>query len=399
MKKFESSSNPTIQQSNNPTSFDFQPSIRVVFGENSISQIGHFAKELGGRRVLLVSDPGLVQAGHVARALDSLKQEALEAFLFNEVEENPTTRHVENGVQFAKAHQPIDLIVGLGGGSAMDCAKGINFLLTNGGKMEDYWGMGKATKPMLPSIGVPTTAGTGSEAQSYALIMQEHTHRKMACGDLKARFRTVILDPALIESVPPKVAAATGVDAISHAIESYVSTRRNPISQLFAKEAWRLLEKNFEIILKEPENIAAQGHMLLGAHFAGAAIENSMLGAAHACANPLTARYHITHGVAVGLMLPHVIRFNSQAVDGDYADLLGIAGISSRNRTGCGERLSERIVELKVVWGLPHRLRDCNVSEIALPDLAKAAAKEWTGTFNPRPVAETELLEIYEAAY
>jgi alcohol dehydrogenase len=379
--------------------FDFQPSIRVIFGENTIEQLGRFAKELGSRRVLLVSDPGLVQAGHVERALDALKKESLTTFLFTDVEENPTARHVEKGVQFAKAHHPIDLIAGLGGGSAMDCAKGVNFLLTNGGKMEDYWGMGKAAKPMLPSIGVPTTAGTGSEAQSYALIIQEHTHRKMACGDRKARFRTVILDPTLITSVPSKVAAVTGIDAISHAIESYVSTRRNPISQMFSREAWRLLEKNFEIILKAPENITAQGQMLLGAHLAGAAIENSMLGAAHACANPITARYGITHGIAVGLMLPHVIRFNSQVADELYADLLEVAGITVKNQANCGDRLSARIVELKTAWGLPPRLRDCNVEQGALPELAKAATLEWTGKFNPRPVSETELLELYKMAF
>jgi alcohol dehydrogenase len=377
--------------------FDFQPTTRVVFGDDTIDQLGRLTKELNGRRVLLVTDPGLITAGHVERALHSLKQESIDACVFSEVEENPTTKHVEDGVQSAKENKPIDLIIGLGGGSAMDCAKGINFLLTNGGKMEDYWGMGKATKPMLPSIGIPTTAGTGSEAQSYALIAKADTHEKMACGDLKARFRTVILDPTLLTSVPRKVAAITGIDAIAHAIESYVSTRRNPISQMFAREAWRLLEKDFEVVLNEPEIIEAQGQMLLGAHLAGAAIENSMLGAAHACANPLTARYDIAHGIAVGVMLPHVIKFNSQVVNGYYSDLLTVAGISSHKQRG--ERLSDRIIELKAAAELPQHLHECGVDESGLPELAKAAATQWTGKFNPRPVMEKELLELYEAAF
>ena len=381
------------------TSFDFQPSIRIIFGENTIDKLGHFAKELGGRRGLLVSDPGLVQAGHVARALEALNNESLATFLFNEVEENPTTHHVENGVQFVKAHQPIDLIIGLGGGSAMDCAKGINFLLTNGGKMEDYWGMGKAAKPMLPSIGIPTTAGTGSEAQSYALIVHAQTYRKMACGDRKARFRTVILDSALLASVPVRVAAVTGIDAVSHAVESHVCTRRNAVSQMFAREAWRLLDKNFIRLQREPTNVAAQSGMLLGAHLAGAAIENSMLGAAHASANPLTARYKLAHGIAVGLMLPHVIRFNQQAANQDYADLLkGVDLIERKNASG-GEVLSERIRELKSAWGLPARLRDCGVDESALPELAQAATQEWTGKFNPRPLTEQDFLQLYLAAF
>jgi alcohol dehydrogenase len=377
--------------------FDFQPTTRVIFGDNAVEQLGALTSELGGRRILLATDPGILRAGHVERALHALQKESLEVFIFSAVEENPTTRHVENGVQFAKANAPIDFIIGLGGGSAMDCAKGINFLLTNGGKMEDYWGIDKATKPMLPSIGIPTTAGTGSEAQSFALISQEKTHIKMACGDKKARFRATILDPLLVKTAPPKVAALAGIDAISHAVESYVCTRRNLISQMFAREAWRLLEQSFEIILKEPEDIAAQSNMLLGAHLAGAAIENSMLGAAHACSNPLTATYGIPHGIAVGLMLPHVIRFNSAIVNDDYTNLLASAGISAAPQAG-GERLIARIVELKNAASLPQRLRECNVEKQALPELAKAAASQWTGKFNPRTVTKKELLELYEAA-
>lgn len=339
----------------------------------------------------MVSDAGLLRAGHVERARASLQNEALEVFLFTEVEENPTTRHVENGVRFARAHEPIDLIVALGGGSAMDCAKGINFLLTNGGKMEDYWGMGKASKPMLPSIGIPTTAGTGSEAQSYALIVHEHTHRKMACGDLKARFRAVLLDPTLLTSVPRKVAAVTGLDAIAHALESYVCTRRNAISQMFSREAWRLLEKNFEIILRTPENLEAQAAMLLGAHLAGHAIENAMLGAAHACANPLTARHGIAHGVAVGIMLPHVIRFNNETVAREYEEL--------RCAVACEAELHERIAMLAQNANLPLRLREHGVEPQMLPELAQAATLEWTGKFNPRPLDETDFLKLYEAAF
>ena len=367
-------------------SFDFQSSTCVVFGENTLDQLGDLTKELGGMRVLVVTDPGIVRAGILDRALDSLERVHLDTFVFNDVEENPTSGHVADGVRFAKDQGEIDLLIGLGGGSAMDCAKGINFILTNGGRMEDYWGVDKATKPMLPSIGIPTTAGTGSEAQSFALIAQENTHQKMACGDKKARFRTVILDPVLTASTPKGITASTGIDAISHAVESYVSTRRNPISQMFAKEAWCLLEKSFEIVVSDPENIEARSRMLLGAHLAGAAIENSMLGAAHACANPLTARYNITHGVAVGLMLPSVVRFNNQAVSTLYQEL----HLSP---------MYERISKLKAVAGLPERLRDFEIQPEDLPQLAAEAAEQWTGKFNPRQVSKIELLELYEATY
>ncbi len=354
-------------------------------------------EELGGGRVLIVTDPGIVKVGIVERAVRSLRQASLEVCVFEGTEENPTTRHVEAGVHFAKAQGEVDLIVGLGGGSAMDCAKGVNLILTNGGKMEDYWGMGKAVQPMLPSIGIPTTAGTGSEAQSYALIAREASHQKMACGDVKARFWAVILDPVLTESVPKSVAAAAGMDAVSHALESYVSTRRNPVSQMFALRAWELLEGSFEISLSEPASVEARGKMLLGAHLAGAAIENSMLGAAHACANPLTARYGMTHGIAVGLMLPVVIRFNGQVEAGLYEGLAAHRAQADRQR--CVALLVDRIVRLKATAGLPECLRDFRIERGDLPLLAKEAAGQWTGTFNPRRVTEGDFLQLYEAVY
>ena len=371
--------------------FDFQPSTRIVFGENRLDQLASLVQTEGGSRILVVTDPGIVKAGIVDRALQGLKTTSLDTFVFSDVAENPKTRHVEAGVAFAQeiasATRPIDFIIGLGGGSAMDCAKGINFILTNGGRMQDYWGADKATKPMLPSIGIPTTAGTGSEAQSFALIADENTEQKMACGDKKARFRVVILDPVLTESVPRQVAAATGIDAIAHAVESYVTTRRNPISKMYAQTAWGLLEQSFERMLSRPEDIEARSQMLLGAHLAGAAIENAMLGAAHACANPLTARYGITHGVAVALMLPYVIEFNNQAVHSLYQELHP------------SKPLHERIIELKAAANLPTRLRDLGIDKTDLTQLGTDANREWTGKFNPRPVDETELFALYTAAY
>ena len=370
------------------TPFDFYPTTRVIFGEGTLAQLGQRAAELGGNRVLLVTDPGIVRAGLVARAIAALQSASLAFCVFDGAGENPTAQHVSAGVAFAKARGPIDCIIGLGGGSAMDCAKGINFILTNGGQLADYRGMGHATKPMLPSIGIPTTAGTGSEAQSYALISDAKTHEKMACGDIKARFKTVILDPSLIESAPRPVVAATGIDAMAHAIESYVCTRRNPISQLFAQKAWCLLSRGFERVLAHPSDKEARSHMLLGAHFAGAAIENAMLGAAHACANPLTAQFGIAHGVAVGLMLPAVIRFNGETQSACYRGLC-------ENTDG----LARQIIAFKERAHLPSRLRDLGIARDRLPALAKNATEQWTGAFNPRPVDEQAYLALYESVY
>lgn len=379
------------------TAFDFQPLGRVVFGPGTMNRVGELAKELGGSKALLVTDPGLEKAGHPQRALQSIQEQGLAVTVFDDVEENPTTEHVAAGVTCAKEHQ-IDLIVAVGGGSSMDCAKGINFILTNGGRMANYKGFGLAKKPMLPSIGIPTTSGTGSEAQSYALIADASSHIKMACGDRKAAFSISILDPEVTVSQPRAVTAITGIDAIAHALESYVCTRRNPLSQLFAREAFRLLEPNFETALKQPDNLDARSAMQLGAHFAGSAIENSMLGACHACANPLTAHYGITHGVAIGILLPHILRFNAQVVGGMYGDLVHEAGLLNGDHHAAAEVLAQRISELLTVAKLPTKLSELNVSQGIIPVLAEEASHQWTGRFNPRPVTEIELSQIYESA-
>ncbi len=376
------------------TAFDYNPSSRVVFAENALEQLGSHASALAGPRVLLVTDPGLVEAGIAARAQRSLESAALACVVFSQVRENPTTAEVDAGVAHARAHGPFDLIIGLGGGSAMDCAKGINFLLSNGGQMQDYWGVGKAKKDMLPSIGVPTTAGTGSEAQSFALIAKADTHEKMACGDRKARFGTVLLDPLLIMSVPATVRAASGIDALSHAVESYVSNKRNALAQLFAREAFRLLVRNFALHLENPSDLDAAAAMQLGAHLAGMAIENSMLGSAHACANPLTARYDTTHGHAVALMLPHVVRHNGETMGALYDELSAGAGIAEG-----AEGLARAVEALREKALLPETLAAVGVDKNELPLLAAEASKQWTGTFNPRPMSEEDFLRLYERAY
>lgn len=378
--------------------FDYQPRTRVVYAAGAVTRLGALVRELNGTRVLLVTDPGLEAAGHPQKALASLQEAGVDALVYDGVEENPTTRHVQTGLAAARSHRA-DFLVAIGGGSAMDCAKGINFLMTNGGIMADYRTPGKAIRPMLPSIGIPTTAGTGSEAQSFAIIADEQSHMKMACGDPKAAFRVAILDPELTLSQPPRVTAITGIDAVAHALEAYVTTRRNPLSMTFAREAWRLLEPNLERVLKQPDNLQARGAMQMGAHFAGIAIENSMLGACHACANPLTAHYGITHGIAVGIMLPHVVRFNVQAVTSLYRDLAQETGMMNGDPHAAGEVLAQRVDQLLRAAELPRSLQECGVSPGILSLLAEEAAGQWTGKFNPRPVGQAELLKLYEAAF
>ena len=379
--------------------FDFQLPTRIVFGPGSISELGAAAAALSAKRVLVVSDPGIVQAGHAPRGIESLRAAGLAVELFQGVEENPTTAHVNAGLLVAKDFRP-DMIVGIGGGSSMDCAKGINFLFSCGGKMQDYWGVGKATGPLLPMIAVPTTAGTGSETQSYALIADAGTHVKMACGDKRAAFRVAILDPELTVTQPPRVTALTGIDALSHAIETYVTKRRSAISLAFSREAWRHLAGNYARVLTNPEDVQARAEMQLGACLAGVAIENSMLGAAHALANPLTASFGIAHGEAVALMLPHVIRHNGSAVESRYRELLDYIDPADEDVDfkDAANGLAEFVAKLAQRGGLADKLSRRGVLAARLPDLATAAAEQWTGTFNPVELTRNDYQQLYEAA-
>jgi alcohol dehydrogenase len=285
----------------------------------------------------------------------------------------------------------------------MDTAKGCNFLLTNGGRMQDYWGVGKASKSMLPLIAVPTTAGTGSECQSAALIVDEATHQKMACLDPKAAARIAVLDPSLTVSQPPRVTACTGLDAIAHAVETAVSKKRNAVSAMYSREAFKLCMTSFPEILLNPQDLEARGRMLLGASLSGLAIENSMLGAAHSAANPLTAHYGVVHGQAVGMMLPSVLRFNAAdpAARQAYAELSAAAQISSNGHAPdvTVEALATRLEVLLSLSGMPSSLAEVGVERAKIPILAEEAARQWTAAFNPRPVSKDDFVTLYEMAF
>lgn len=372
---------------------------RIEFGPGKLWQLGATARSFGASHVLLVTDPGIQAAGHVERAIESLRNQGLQVTVFDRVEENPTTNHVADGVSVAR-ESGIDFIVGLGGGSSLDCAKGINLILTNGGKVRDYWGVNKPVQPMLPFIAVPTTAGTGSEAQSFALIADAKTHQKMACGDRRLpsdgglRPCATILDPDLTRTTPAQVAFHAGIDAVSHAIETSATNERNEMSMEASREAWKRLDVFFERALTDPDDGEARTNLLLGAHVAGFAIENSMLGAAHSCANPLTARFGVPHGLAVGVVLPAVIRFNTADGTNPYAAL-----------SDDPEALASRIEYFLSLRDARTRMDDYlgdapswNHAGV-LESLADEAAGQWTAQFNPTPVGSAELLQVYRAAF
>jgi len=376
--------------------FDHQPRTRLVFGVNAVERVGELALELGASRVLVVTDKGIVTAGHATRVEHALHKSGLGVVIFDGVRENPTTLDVGRCLEVARAAS-VNLIIGLGGGSSMDTAKGCNFILTNGGRIQDYWGIGKAARPMLPLIAIPTTAGTGSECQSFALIADEKTHQKMACGDPKAAARIAVLDPALTVSQPPRVTACTGIDAIAHAVETAATKNRNAISVMYSHAAFKRLVPGLPRVLKNPLDVEARGRMLLGAAFAGTAIESSMLGAAHSAANPLTAHFNIVHGQAVGMMLPHVVRFNAREPGARqaYAELARTA----EGLDAAVEALIARLESLLNLAGMPRSLADCGVKGDNIRVLAEEAARQWTAGFNPRPAGVEDFAALYEAAF
>ncbi len=388
--------------------FDIQPRTRFVFGTDTLDRLGDIAKQIGRehhhpiRRVLVVSDAGLIDAGHFAHAIRLLQAGGLETSSFHDFAENPTSAMVDAGVRCAADFKP-DLLVGLGGGSSMDCCKGINFVYCCGGTIHDYAGVGKATTDLLPMIAIPTTAGTGSEAQSFALISDAETKTKMPCGDPRAAFRVAILDPRLTLTQPASVTALTGIDAISHAIETYVTIRRNPMSVTYSKRAFGLLAKGFPKVLADPNDLDARSEMQLGASFAGMAIETSMLGAAHATANPLTARHGIPHGQAVGLMLPAVIRMNGVQHSHWYAELLQETVDPEEpfpGGDGAHDRAADRLADMVADWvrqaGLATRLNELAIPSEDIDLFSAEAMQQWTGTFNPVPLDVDRVKQLYQ---
>jgi alcohol dehydrogenase len=378
-----------------PALIDWQPRTRLIFGPGVVERTGALAGELGLSHVLLVCDPGMVRAGYAGRVEEILAAAGVRVTRFDDFSENPDGHMCAAGAAVAKAAR-VDGFIALGGGSSLDCAKGANFLHTDGGEIADFRGYGKVRGTMLPMIGIPTTAGTGSDAQSYAVLSDTRTHVKMACGDPGAAFRIALLDPALTVSQPASVTAASGYDALSHAIEAFVTTTRTPLSQTFAREAFRLVRGQLAHVLQQPDDLDARGAMLLGSHLAGLAIEHSMLGAGHACANPLTAQFDVTHGVAVSLMLPHVVRWNAEVAGPLYADLLD--GSRSPDPLA-GDRLAGELERVAAICGFPLSLDEAGIPQDALPALAEAAAAQWTGGFNPRPLTRESAAILYRAAW
>jgi len=357
------------------TPFDFRPRTRILFGAGEFARLGEVAREQNATRCLVLAGQAAIDAGHAQEAVRSLKARRMEVFAFHDFTANPTIAMVEAAREYA-GPQAVNLVVGLGDGDALDFAKAVNVVISNGGSIRDYRGYGNVPKPLLPMIAVPTVAGSGNEALSNSSIFDPADGSKVICGDPKIFFRTAVLDANLTLGQPAAFTAANGYDAIGRAVETLFSTRRTAISECFSREAYRLLDSSFERVLRAPEDLDSRSAMLLGAHFAGLAVEYSALGPAHACAQPLVRNYKMLPGAALALVLLPTLEWMEQGAD-----------------------LAPRLRHLAAASEIPESLRDAAIPEQALPRLAEEAATQWTGRFSSRHFDARAALEIYRAAY
>lgn len=374
---------------------------KIIYGSGSASTVGQEVRLLGAKHVLLISDHGLQGAGIVDEVAVSLKKEGLSFSTYLEVEIEPSVESVRPCVEFA-SREAYDVVIGLGGGSVLDTAKVTAMLLTNGGAVEDYLGADLVKHPGLPTILMPTTAGTGAEVTPNALFYVPARRNKEAVVSQFIVPAAALVDPALTLSLPPHITAATGIDALCHAIESFTASNATPLSMPFAREAIRLIAIHLRKAVVRPDDLAAREGMALGSLYAAISLANSGTNAVHALAYPLQGLNRITHGVANSLLLPYVLEFN---LLGDLqrfaavAELMGqpTAHLLLRDAAGACARLCQQLTE---DVGIPKRMRDVGIQETQLDDLVEGAwAVQRLLRNNPRPINREDIRAIYKRAF
>lgn len=382
------------------TPFVFNTSASVVFGAGEVAKIGTLAQSRLGADILFVTDQGVMKAGLADTALAALKAAGCTITIFDAVVADPPEAII---LQCAEMAQGKTGVIGFGGGSSMDVAKLAALLAKSGETLAAIYGVGLAKGPRLPLMLVPTTAGTGSEVTPISIVTTGTNEKKGVVSPIILP-DIALLDPDLTLGLPPHVTAATGIDAMVHAIEAYASksANNNPVSKILAREALRLMGANLLTAVRDGKNREARGAMLLGAMLAGQAFANSPVAAVHALAYPLGGHYHIPHGLSNALVLPEVLRFNAPDAAHLYAEIAidafpELAAIGTQAR---GEAFAERLGRLAQECGLPIKLRDNGVTRESLPMLAEDAMKQTRLLVNnPRPLTYADALMIYEKSW
>ena len=371
----------------------------TLMGIGAAKRLGDQAKALGASRPLVVTDRGLSQLGVAAKVQRQLEEAGLKSALFDGAEPNPTDKNVHDGVR-AYRENGCDSIVSLGGGSAHDCAKGIGLVIGNGGDIRDFEGVDKAKKPMPPFLAVNTTAGTASEMTRFCIITNTSTHVKMAIVDWRCTPSVAVNDPLLMVAMPPALTAATGMDALTHAVEAYVSTIATPVTDACALQAMKLIAASLRPAVANGENLEARDAMAYAEYLAGMAFNNASLGYVHAMAHQLGGFYNLPHGVCNAILLPVVSEFNLIAAPERFREVaaaLGenVAGLPTMEAAG---RAVGAIRRLARDVGIPAGLAGLGVKEGDLSVMAENAMKDACRFTNPRNATHKEVVEIFRAA-
>jgi alcohol dehydrogenase len=382
-------------------SFSVNQPTRILFGVNAIKQIDNLLAELGGHRVFLVADPGLKQAGIIKELTAIFDAGKIPYTLYDKVTPEPGLKLADQGVKLAKKNKA-DCVVGLGGGSALDIAKAISILLTNGGKAEDYLGLGKIKQQGVPKIMIPTTAGTGAEVTFTAVFINEKTNSKGGMNGDPLYPDAAILDPALTLSLPPHVTAATGIDAFTHALEAFVSTQAHAISDMYALQAIGLISNNLGMAYANGSNLEARSAMLMGSLLGGKALATAGVGLVHAMAYPLGGMFNTAHGLANAVLLPYVVEYNIIGSPEKFATVAQVMGYETEGLPlrEAASLVVEAIHQLNADVGIPGSLADCNISADKIPEMAKIALTVTRPVENnPRKPTEEDVIAVYEAAF
>lgn len=377
----------------------FMPSVNLI-GEGAVAQACNHAQEAGYKQGLIVTDKPLVELGYAAEVQKLLADRGIQAAIYDGVQANPTTSNVEAGLALLKENS-CDFLISFGGGSPHDCAKGIALVAANGGEIRDYEGVDKSAKPQLPLISINTTAGTASEITRFCIITDEKTLIKMAIVDKHVTPVLSVNDPTLMKNMPAGLTAATGMDALTHAVEAYVSTAANPITDACALKAATIIANNLVTAVKDGTDMAARSQMAYAQLLAGMAFNNASLGYVHAMAHQLGGFYDLPHGVCNAVLLPHVQRFNSQAAAGrlkDIAEAMGVNVAGLTDEEGAAACIAA-IEKLAKEVGIPAGLKDLKVKEADFAELATNAMKDACGLTNPIQPTHEQVVAIFAAAY
>ena len=377
----------------------FIPAVNIM-GIGCLDEAMITISKYGFRKALIVTDAGLAKAGVATMIAGKLAMQDIEAVIFDGAKPNPSMANVENGLVLLKNNK-CDFVVSLGGGSPHDCAKGIALCATNGGRIRDYEGVDQSAKPQLPLIAINTTAGTASEMTRFCIITDESRHVKMAIVDRNVTPLLSVNDPALMVAMPKGLTAATGMDALTHAIEAYVSTAANPITDACALKAIELISNNLRLAVRDGSDMAARENMAYAQFLAGMAFNNASLGFVHAMAHQLGGFYDLPHGVCNAVLLPHVQSFNATACAQRLKDVAHALGADIRGLTP-EEGARAAIAAIRCLAKdveIPAGLRDLGAKLQDIPILAANALKDACGLTNPRTADQRQIEEIFRSAF